>query len=211
MAACGRITSSRMEAIVLDAHGAELDSKRLLFAGENIPSRSVVSTSLAGSAALMLLPNMLLRLGGSAEMEIDALTFAVDGNETDGGVRQRAATVQLRRGHIVARVEQHGYNNASLTLRTQRAEMRSDAGALFEITEDSVATIATCVRGHLDMFPFGADHVSTIWPGETMRVDSAGSHHEPLTAAEREQSEKRCAQAEGVLLLAATAQFEARR
>jgi hypothetical protein len=211
MAACERISSSRIEAIAIDSHDAGASGGRALLAGENIPAGSVVSTGPEGRAALMLLPNMLVRLDRSSEIQIEALKFAADGNETEGGVRERTAAVRIRRGHIVGRVEQHGYNVAGLTIQSSRAEMHSDGNALFEVTDEQAKTIANCVRGHLDVFPFGADHVSTLWPGETMRIDSAGSHHEALTAAERTDAEKRCEQAETALLLGAAGQMEARR
>jgi hypothetical protein len=208
---CGRVSSQRVQAIVTDAKDASLNSNEILLAGEKISSGTSLQTGGGGHADLMLLPNMLLRLGGNGDLRVANLKFSVDGNETAGGVRERAAAVALVRGGVIARAEQHGYNTAELVFQTARARIRAEASALFEIAEQPDATSATCVRGHLEITRPSADHVSTVLPGEIMLIDNAGSRHLTLDATKRQEAEARCSKAEASLVYEATAQIEARR
>jgi hypothetical protein len=208
---CERISSHWVEAIVVDSKDAQRNGRDRLLAGEDVGRGSSIQTAASGRADLMLLPNMLLRLERNSDLEIYDLTFSVDGNETNGGVRERAATLRVRRGRLIARLEQHGYNTTSLTFNTARAEIRAKSNSLFEIAENSADTTALCIRGHVDIIPVAAHHVSTLWPGEIMRIEHGGSRHVALDPAEGANSEQRCAAAEVALEYEASAQREARR
>ncbi len=210
-AGCERISSHRVEAIAADAHMARRSNGRPLLAGENIRAGTGIETGADGRADLQVFPNMLLRLEENGGLEIADLKFSVDGNETSGGVRERDALVRLGRGKLVARLEQHGYNTTRLTLDTSRGQIRVDGDALFELDEQPGVTKAVCVSGQLDIIAAAADHISTISPGEAMRMDSTGSHHFGLPPEERALAEERCAKVELALKYEANAQIEARR
>lgn len=208
---CERITSRRVEAIAADAKDAQRGGGESLLAGDTIPAGTSVRTPAHGRADLILLPNMLTRLEEKSEMRIVELEFAADGNETSGGVRERAARVQLREGRAVVSVEQHGYNTASLGFETSRGNFHADGDALFLIEEQKDFSSAVCLRGHVDAVPRSTDRVKTAWPGEIVRLDAAGVHHFALNPAERERFDADCAKAQAALALETTAQMEARR
>lgn len=209
--ACEKISSHRVEAIVSDTKNARRDGRETLLAGENIAAGTSIQTAAGGHADLALLPNLLVRLQEEGEMRIADLKFCADGNETSGGVRERAARVELVRGAAVARVEQHGYNTANLTLQTTRAKVQASGGSLFQISVRPEATTVTSVRGPLDIFSVSSDRIKTLWPGQTMVIDDAGLHRITLAAAEQDEVQSRCLRAETSLQFEAAEQMEARR
>lgn len=210
-ASCEQISSHRLEAITADARNARREGDGPLLAGETVAAGTTIETAASGRADLLLLPNMLLRLDENAAAQIRELTVRVDGNETSGGIRARAAGVRLDRGRFTARLGQHGYNTALLTFQTGRGEIRADGNALIEITETREMTSAICVRGHFDASPLAADHVSTVWPGEALRMERGGARHVTLGASERAEAEARCSRVEAALAFETSAQLEARR
>lgn len=208
---CERISSYRAEAVVTDAKNARRNGGDTLLAGETIAAGTSVQTGSDGHADLILMPNMLLRLERNSELRVSDLKFTADGNETAGGVRERAAAVQLSRGQVIGRLELHGYNTASLAFETSRAHIRVDADALFEVNEQPDASSATCLRGYVGVALSSEQHLHTVWPGETMLMEGAGFRRVALTPLERAAAEAHCGSAEAALQLEAAAQMEARR
>jgi FecR protein len=208
---CERISSHRLEAVVTDAKNARRNGSDTLLAGEKIAGGTDVQTAANGRADLMLLPNMLLRLQENSELRITGLKFSADGNETTGGVRERAAVVRLSRGQVIGRLEQHGYNTASLAFETSRAQIRAQTDALFEVNEQPDASSATCLRGYVGVALPSDKHVHTVWAGETMVMEGAGFRRITLAPPERAAAEAHCGSAEAALQLEAAAQMEARR
>jgi hypothetical protein len=208
---CERVSSHHVEAIATDTRNARLNGAAPVLAGDKMVRGATLSTGAGGYADLMLLPNILLRLEENSELRITDLKFSADGNETAGGVRERVAAVQLVRGRVIARLENHGYSTTSFAFQTTRGQTRAEADALFEITERPEASSATCIRGYLDIAPASGERVSTLGPGETMRMDDAGSRHFELSPAQRASTEARCAHAEAALQYETTAQMETRR
>lgn len=209
MGACEKISSHRVEAIVSDTKNARRDGSETLLAGETIAAGTTIQTAADGHADLALLPNLLVRLQEDSELRIINLKFSADGNETSGGVRERAALVNLVRGTAIARVEQHGYNTATLTFQTGRAKVHASGQSLFQISVRPDDTSATSIHGPLDVTYASFDQTKTLWPGQTMVIDDAGIHRIALAKAAEVRS--RCDRAGTSLQFEAAAQMEARR
>src|SRR6267143_3257101 len=60
-----------------------------------------VRSSDGASLDLALIPSALAQLSGDSEIKIEELRIVKDGNETDGGMRDRIARIRLNRGKII--------------------------------------------------------------------------------------------------------------
>ncbi|PZR73490.1 MAG: hypothetical protein DLM52_10950 [Chthoniobacterales bacterium] len=166
--------------MVLDGRNAFVTAKgetRPVFAGENIFRGSTVETAFDSFLDLALLPGLLARVDSKSALAITDLKIAIDGNETADGMRERIARAQLRAGRMIVRLDEHLFSTSQLHLETSRAKIDAGSAALFLVDARADSLEVFCARGHVDVAPAKADHTSTIWPHERIRVDASGAHH----------------------------------
>ena len=98
---------------------------------------------------LALIPPALAQISSNSEIKIQELTISKDGNQTDGGVRNRSARIGLSRGKITVLFSQSVKSGSQLAISAPLVTITADSNCLFRIQSDGITTRLTCVRGEI--------------------------------------------------------------
>ena len=98
---------------------------------------------------LALIPPALAQISSNSEIKIQELTISKDGNQTDGGVRNRSARIGLSRGKITVLFSQSVKSGSQLAISAPLVTITADSDCLFRIQSDGITTRLTCVRGEI--------------------------------------------------------------
>ena len=109
----------------------------------------LLRSSSDGQLDLALVPGALTRLLPDSELKIENLEIDKDGNETAYSVRNRAATIELRRGKLVALFE----GAANFTIKTPNVSVDVLPSCLISVEVDQSKTRLNCVRGDVRTRP----------------------------------------------------------
>jgi hypothetical protein len=141
---------------------------------------SLVRTSDRAVLAIALLPGVLLQVSDNSEFKIEELTLVKDGDETQGGMRNRTARIQFNKGKINVCFEQPDGVTGQFTIITDRVTLNARPGCLFQIQTDKSRTRLTCVLGKV--FASQGDRAWLIkqgyfqeWPSERPTPASAAN------------------------------------
>lgn len=145
-----------------------------LMAGAFVGKGEIVETTGSSSAAVALLPNVLVQLDGNARVEIVGLAIIKDGNETRAAMQARYADVKMTAGRIIV-THAWGEALARFVLTTPHGELVTSSNALFCVESDEHRTRVTCVSGSVSWRRLKAGDSERIAPGfvqEASAVDS---------------------------------------
>jgi len=109
----------------------------------------VLRSSTDGQLDLVLIPGVLTRVLANSELKIENLNIEKDGNETAYSIRNRVATVELRRGRLVVAFE----GAANFTIKTAAVTIDALPSCLISIEVDQNKTRLNCVRGDVRAKP----------------------------------------------------------
>jgi hypothetical protein len=150
---CWRGVSREVLATVLSVQGdvvyqgAEQHSSTPLTLETNAGSGSVLRTSGSGQADLALIPGALLHISGESEVRIEELGLTKDGNETEDGMRARAARLRLNRGMITLVVDRTDAADLRFVVATGDVTLNADQSCVWCVRVAENKTRVTCVRG----------------------------------------------------------------
>ena len=195
---CWEGVSRQVQARVLSLRGpvtwasAETSQFRPLDLKIKLGPNSIIKTADRAQISLALLPGALLQLSANSELQIEALKLTKNGDETDDGVRERVARIQLKRGAIIVSFE----GTARFTIQSAHATITVTPDCLFRLQTDEHQTRLTCVRGKVwvsphegEPIPVGAGYVQE-WPSGQIAAVAEDRPGQPATAdltkAERE-------------------------
>lgn len=117
--------------------------------GSRLSGGCVLQSSRDGQVDLALVPGVLIRVLPNSELKIENLKIDKDGNETAYSIRNRVATVELRRGKLVALFE----GAANFTIKTSAVTIDVLPSCLISVDVDQVKTRLNCVRGDVRARP----------------------------------------------------------
>jgi FecR protein len=196
---CWRGFSREVLATVLSVQGdvvyqdIEQPSSTPLTLETNAGSRSVLRTSETGQADLALIPGALLHISGDSEVRIEELRLTKDGNETEDGMRERAARLRLNRGMITLVVDRTDAADLRFVVATGDVTLNADQSCVWRVSVAAGKTRVTCARGKAHART--ASSKPTIveagyfeeWPAGLAGVASANARNDLSAALEAEQ------------------------
>lgn len=150
---CGPLLERKVSGTVLALEGSAMANRLTeLSAGSFIRTGDVLTTAEGTRASLMLVPGVLVEINGAVEMVITQLHLERDGNETVRPMTARDATIVLRRGRLVATVDE-AQTDPSLTIETPWGVITSGPSQTFEVTASENQLRVFCVRGVAVLHP----------------------------------------------------------
>jgi hypothetical protein len=148
--------------------------------GANPGKGDILEMTGSSSAAISLLPNLLVQLDRNARLEILRLAITKDGNETGGAMRGRYAEVRLLTGRMFVS-QAWGEAIAKLGIVIPQGELITTSNALFCVESDEQKTRVTCVSGYVGFQARKGEDVTPIPPGFVWEGSTSGA---ALVAAE---------------------------
>jgi hypothetical protein len=110
-------------------------------------SGSVLRTSSGGRAELVLVPGALLHIASNSEVRMEELRLTKDGNETEDGMRERAARISLGHGSVSIVFERRDESEMRFAIVTPNATINVDSDCVFHVAVEKGRTRLTCARG----------------------------------------------------------------
>jgi len=127
--------------------GTEEDPSTPLTLETNPGPRSVLRTSGTGRADIALVPGALLQMSAASELRIEELRVAKDGNETEDGMRERAARVRLNRGSIRIVIDRKDESDLHFAVATGDVTLNANESCVWYVRVADGKTRVTCARG----------------------------------------------------------------
>ena len=147
---------------------------------------NTVRTSDGASIDLALVPAALAQVSGNSEIKIEQLRIVKDGNQTDGGMRDRSARIQLSQGKITVLFSRSDKSASQFFINSRQVTINADSDCLFRVLTDNTTTRITCVRGKI-YASAGAQPPVIIGAGYFQQWPS--THPEPVAAADDETAQ----------------------
>jgi hypothetical protein len=110
---------------------------------------NIVRTRDGASIDLALIPSALVQVSGNSEIKIEQLRIVKDGNQTDGGMRDRSASIRLSQGKITVLFNRSDKSASQFAIDAREMTFTVDSDCLFRVQTDATATRVTCGRGKL--------------------------------------------------------------
>jgi hypothetical protein len=132
--------------------------KSRIHSGDNVRSSDGATIDLA------LIPAALAQLTSDAEIKIDELSIAKDGNQTAGGMRDRTARIRLSRGKVIVLFTSSDKSASQFAVTTGQLTIKPDSDCLFCVWTDGKTTRVTCAKGNVNA-PSAAQAPVTIAAG----------------------------------------------
>lgn len=183
---CWKGTTTQVAATVLSVHGSVVfggdkqTDLRPVAAESRLPAGSSVRTLDGAWLNLALLPGALLQLSSNSEIKIEELKISKDGNQTDGGMRDRVARLLLSRGKITVLFSRPNKSAAQFSISARQATITTDSDCLFCVQSDQTTTRLTCVRGKVYVSHSGQSMAVAIgagyfqkWPSVRLQATAA--------------------------------------
>jgi hypothetical protein len=108
-----------------------------------------VRTSDGALLSLGLIPAALAQMSSNSEIKIEELRISKDGNQTEGGMRNRSTRLRLNRGKITVLFTRRDRIGSLFALSTPSVTITADSDCLFCVQSDGTTTRLTCVRGNV--------------------------------------------------------------
>lgn len=137
---------------------------------------SVLRTAPDAQVSLSLLPGALVQLSGNSDLRIEELLLTKDGNETEDGMRKRAARVRLNHGSATVVFERRDDSEVRFTVATLAVTVTANEDCVCQINVESAKTLIACARGKVYATAGGAEPAIVKagyyqeWPGGTTRA-----------------------------------------
>src|SRR5207244_12278885 len=101
------------------------------------------------SIDLAVIPDALAQVSGNSEIKSEQLRLVKDGNQTDGGMRDRSARIQLSQGKITVVFSRSDKSASQFFINSRQVTINADSDCLFRVLTDNTTTRITCVRGKI--------------------------------------------------------------
>jgi hypothetical protein len=113
----------------------------------NPASGSMLRTASNARVSLELVPGALVQISGNSEIRIEELLLSKDGNETEDGMRRRAARVRLIHGRLTIIFERRDDSEVRLAIATPAVTVTASEDCVCHVDAASEKTRVTCARG----------------------------------------------------------------
>jgi hypothetical protein len=189
---CSKGISRETAATVLSVKGtvvfgsAEQNNFQPVTLKSRIHDGNTVRTRDGASIDLVLIPAALAQVSGNSEIKIEQLRIVKDGNETEGGMRDRSARIQLSQGKITVLFSRSDKSASQFFIISRQVTISADSECLFRVLTDDTTTRTTCVRGKI-YASAGAQPPVTIGAGYFQQWPS--TRPEPVAAADDETAQ----------------------
>ena len=180
----GRATTA---AAVLSVQGrvifwnAEQNNFQPVTLNSRIHDGDTVRTSDGALMDLALIPAALTHVSANSEIKIEELRLTKDGNQTDGGMRDRSARIRLGEGSITILFSKTDQSASHFSIDAPQVRISADSDCLFRAETNDTRTRVTCGRGKI-YAAAGARAPVTITAGYFQQWPSARPG--PLSAAD---------------------------
>jgi hypothetical protein len=171
--------------VTYSAKGA--DEPHVLSPGARLNPGCSLQVSDGAEVDIALLPGVLLHASDNSELTIDELKLIKDGDETGGGMLDRAAGIRVKRGKVTLSYEQPEGTSASFAVVTDRVTVNAKLDSLFCIETDTLHTRVICVRGQIDALD-ATGKLSVIKTGRLQNWDARQSESILVRTDARTQS-----------------------
>ena len=139
-----------------------------------------------GASIDLLVPAALAQVSGNSEIKIEELRITKDGNQTDGGMRDRSARIRLSQGKITILFSRSDKSASQFSINSRQVTISGDSDCLFRVQTDDTTTRITCVRGKIYAYT-GAQSPMAIGAGYFQQWPS--TRPEPVAAADDETAQ----------------------
>jgi FecR protein len=202
---CWQGVSRHVQATVLSARGPvswaanETSPFQPLDLRAKLDANSSVKTADRAQVDLALLPGALVQLLSNTQLRIEELKLAKNGDETEDGVQERVARVQLQRGAIRVVFEGSG----RFVIAAAHITITVPPSSLFQLDTDEHKNRLTCARGKVFVSSEGGETTTVAagsvqdWPSGQQSAsiqDRRDQRMTELVKTERELHELEAAQ-----------------
>jgi hypothetical protein len=176
---CWKGATRQVAATVLSMHGPvvfgadEQTDLRPVAAESRLRGGTSVRALDGAWLNLALLPGALLHLSSNSEIKIEELKISKDGNQTDGGMRDRVARLRLSRGKIIVLFSPPNKSTEQFSISARQATITVDSDCLFCVQSDQTTARLTCVRGKIYVSHSGQPMAVAIGAGYFQKWPSA--------------------------------------
>jgi hypothetical protein len=115
--------------------------------GITLARGSIVRSADGSKINLALFPGALVQIGSNTELQIGEVALTKNGNETDDGMRNRLARLDLKHGSILTLLDPA----AKFTVTTPHGRINVTPGCLFLLETEQAKTRLMCARGEIDL------------------------------------------------------------
>ena len=189
---CSKGISRETAATVLSVKGtvafgsAEQNNFQPVTLKSPIHDGNTVRTRDGASIELALIPAAFAQVSGNSEIKIEQLRIVKDGNQTDGGMRDRSARIQLSQGKITVLFSRSDKSASQFFINSRQVTISADSDCLFRVLTDDTTTRITCVRGKIYA---SADAQPPVTIGAGYFQQWPSTHPEPVAAADDETAQ----------------------
>ena len=152
---------------------AEQNNFQPVTLNSRIHDGDTVRTSDGALMDLALIPAALTHVSANSEIKIEELRITKDGNQTDGGMRDRSARIRLSQGTITVLFSKADKSASHLSIDARQVGISVDSDCLFRVQTDDTTTRVMCGRGKIYV-SVGAQSPVTIAAGYFQQWPSAG-------------------------------------
>ena len=145
----------QVAARVLSMHGPvvfgndEQSDFRPVTPESRIHDGDIVRTSDGALLNLALIPAALTQMSSNSEIKVEELRISKDGNQTEGGMRDRSARIRFNRGQITVLFSRQNKSGSQFAISAPSVTITADRDCLFRVQSDGTATRLTCVQGKM--------------------------------------------------------------
>jgi len=189
---CSKGISRETAATVLSVKGtvvfgsAEQNNLQPVTLKSRIHDGNTVRTRDGASIDLALIPAALAQVSGNSEIKIEQIRIVKDGNQTDGGMRDRIARIRLSQGKITILFSRSDKSASQLSINSRQVTISGDSDCLFRVEADDTTTRITCARGKIYAYT-GAQPPMAMGAGYFQQWPS--TRPEPVAAADDETAQ----------------------
>jgi hypothetical protein len=189
---CSKGISRATAATVLSVKGtvvfgsAEQNNFQPVTLKSRIHDGNIVRTRDGASIDLALIPGAFAQVSGNSEIKIEQLRIVKDGNQTDGGMRDRSARIRLSEGKITVLFSRSDKSASQFSISSRQVTISGDSDCLFRVQTDDTTTRITCVRGKIYAYT-GAQSPMAIGAGYFQQWPS--TRPEPVAATDDETAQ----------------------
>jgi hypothetical protein len=181
LSSCGEGITRSVSATILQTRGTVRvksgpDSEVLAAEpGLALGAGAILQTGEAAQADVALLPSILARILGRADLSITSLKLSKDGNETDDAMIARRAVISVAEGAVFLKHTRPPGSFGTLLVKTPQGSIISNSDCLFYIETNPQRLRVICVRGQVDIVPAAGQKALSVDAGSMADLSSQTS------------------------------------
>jgi hypothetical protein len=165
---------------------AEPANTRQLARGDTFAPGDEIRLQGESIAVLSLTPGIYVRCYGGADVAIEQLSIAKNGDETGNAMHMRRAAVRLEGGRLHILLPTAESSRADFKVHSRFGTLNAKAGSLFSVTLNGDSIRILCARGEVNWSepPGGSTKISAGYFSDRRAADPSSAAEDAVAQAE---------------------------